>query len=257
MTVEPAVDAVPIGSAISLTSGNPGQGRPGHSGAGAPTCRSTRLGLVTAAPPDAEPEGEPGGVLQLLTLPVAHGVLAEVPLWSDRPDSTNWAATITGLSRGASGGYTREFWFTTFTAPTPEKPACGYYFIPYYLGSGHPVVFAGDEVDHVGNRHCRRWYGLVTAVTDCAVTLAQYSSASAAVHAAQDFPARPAVRDHHELVDVRNAVLDALVTRDYPITPLRLVAALREVVRATETMTFEARAELLSRIDQELHRRSC
>lgn len=251
--MEPALDAVPIGTATSLTSGNPSRGRAGRTGAAS---RSARLGLVAAAPPDAEPEGEPGGVLQLLTLPVAHGVLAEVPLWSDRPDSTNWAATITGLSRDASGGYTREFWYTTFTAPTPEKPACGYYFIPYYLGSGHPVVFAGDEVDPAGSPYRRRWYGLVTAVTDSTVTLAQYSSASTAWSAALDFPARPAVRDHYELVDLRNAVLDALVTRDYPITPLHLVAALREVVRATETMTFDARADLLSRIDQELHRRS-
>lgn len=105
------------------------------------------------------------------------GAMESVPVYESHKRGTNWLAVITE-DPSKPGGLERRFL---------ERAKGDFYYMVAGLHEGDAVEFGADYSSGGGRKSEKRWYGVVTELTDDAVTFKQYPSGPEACQAAHAF----------------------------------------------------------------------
>jgi hypothetical protein len=110
---------------------------------------------------------------ELITLPVEHGALREVPpgCFESHSRGKNWLATIQ-IDPRAPGGLARVF---------QPRGYGDFYYLTEGLLAGTAVEFGADYYSGGGHKRPNRWYGVVLEVRSDAVVLQKIETAREAV----------------------------------------------------------------------------
>ncbi len=114
-----------------------------------------------------------------VVLEILDRELVAAPVWFKGGQAKNWAATITAVGPGP---FRREFWNHT----GPGSPH--HYVVPDTLQLGAVVEFSADRPSGTGRLNRRRC-GVVEALSDTQLTLAQYDGVTSAWRAAMELEA--------------------------------------------------------------------
>jgi len=115
---------------------------------------------------------------------VESGAMTEVPCWEPHSRGKNWAAVIEADPK-APGGLKRTFL---------KKAHGDYFYLIDGLVPGQAIEFGADYYSSSGRKNAKRVYGLVTAVTQEFIEIAEYASHREALEGAKGFVPIPASR---------------------------------------------------------------
>jgi len=142
---------------------------------------------------------------EIITLPIEHGALTEVPVYEDHKRGKNWLATIQ-IDPKSPGGLARVF-------IDRARGDSFFYIVDSWAEPGVAVEFGADYYTGSYRKNSCRWYGVIANVTADTLTLVKSRGPKTACKDAAKMKAPDPLADPFNLRKIPTPALEAELER--------------------------------------------